>query len=274
MELVAAAKMRRAAAAVLATRRYAELAWELLSNLRTKEEIAHHPLLEGRPSVRTVLLLVISGNRGLVGAFNSKLVSRALEIVRSEGVPVRVVTAGRAGARLLQRAGVAVVADFPKKDLLAEPAEAAPISGELLRQFLEGEVDRVRMVYADYATPTRQEPRDRTLLPVGEPDSELGMVGSASGGQRPALRAPWYLFEPSPESVLGSVVPNLVSVQVSQALLETTASEHAARMVAMKNATENAEELTAELTLELHQARQQQITRELQEITAGSLTNV
>lgn len=274
MELVAATKMRRAAAAVQATRRYAELAWDLLQNLRERAEIAHHPLLEGRPTVRAALLLLISGNRGLVGAFNAKLVALTLEAIRVGGGSVRVITAGRAGARLLQRAGIAITADFPKKDLLDEPSDAAPIAGELLRQFLEGKVDQVRMVYADFASPVRQEPRVRTLLPVGEPDPALGVTGPSSPVTSPSPRAPWYRFEPSPEQVLRSVVPNLLSVQVTQALLETTASEHAARMVAMKNATENAEELADELTLELHQARQQQITRELQEITAGSLAGV
>lgn len=273
MELVAATKMRRAIAAVLATRRYAQLAWELLAEVRRRSDVAHHPLLEGRAPVRRSLLLVVAGNRGLVGAFNQKLVALARATARAEGVPVRVMTAGRVAARLLRRAGADVVADFPKKDIVAEPRDAAPIASELLRAFVSGDADRVRMVYADFHSPVRQEPRVRTLFPVGEPDPALGLLAEAPT-DRAALQEPQreFLYEPSPQDVLGSVVPNLLSIQVYQALLETTAAEHAARMVAMKNATDNAEELADELALIGNQARQQQITRELQEIVSASLT--
>lgn len=259
MELVAATNMRRAAAAVLATRRYAELAHELLRDVQTHGETAQHPLLRGRVPVRETLLLVIAGNRGLVGALNQKIVHLALAALRAEKVPVRVMTAGRVAARLLRRAGVAVVADYPKKDLLAEPRDAAPITAELLRQFLDHGVDRVRLVYADFHSAARQEPVVRTVLPAGTWNEPRG-----------ARRE--FLFEPSPREVLGAIVPNLVSIQVYQALLETTAAEHGARMVAMKNATDNADELGDELTLTLNQARQQQITQELQEIVSASVT--
>lgn len=274
MELVAATKMRRAVAAVLATRQYTELAWELLREVQRRAEVTHHPLLEGRFPVRRSLVLVIGGNRGLVGAFNQRIVAQALVVIRSERVPVDVMTAGRVAARLLQRAGAEVAADFPKKDLLAEPADAAPIAGLLLQRFLDGGVDRVRMVSADFLSPVRQEPRVQTLLPVGEPRPTRGSVEEASDPEahRP-LRRSDFLFEPSAADVLRSLVPNLLSLQVYQALLETTASEHAARMVAMQQATENADELADEFTLSLNQARQQQITRELQEIVSGSLVS-
>ncbi len=274
MELVAATKMRRASAAVLATRRYSQLAWEFLQTVREREGVAAHPLLAGRPAVRASALLVVAGNRGLVGAFNQKIAAVALRAARTAAVPVHVITTGKVAARLLRRAGMEIAADFPKKDILSEPADAAPIADELLRLFLRGAVDQVQMAYADFHSPVRQEARVRTLLPVGEPDPDLGRVVSlASSPPTPNSRpeASDYLYEPSPEAVLQSVVPNLVSVQIYQALLETTASEHAARMVAMKNATDNAEELADEFTLLFNQARQQQITRELQEITTGQL---
>lgn len=272
MELVAATKMRRAEAAVRATRRYSELAWSLLREVAGRPEIAVHPLLAGRSPVRRRLLLVVAGNRGLVGAFNAKIVQLALAAVRSGETPADVVTAGRVAARQLQRAGVSVAADFPKKDLLAEPGDVSPIADYLLGRFVGGGVDLVHMVYADYISPGRQEPRVRTLLPVGAPAPGLGVVAETHAPS-PKAQAPYadYVIEPSPEEVLSAVVPNLVSIQIYQALLETTASEHAARMLAMKNATDNAEELADELTLTLNQARQQQITRELQEIVAGTL---
>lgn len=275
MELVAATKMRRATAAMLATRRYAELAWELLRDVRSRTDVAHHPLLEERSPVRGVLYVVVTGNRGLVGAFHQRLIARALVSVRAEVVPVRVITAGRVGARMLQRAGLPPVADFPKKDLLAEPEDASPLATEALRQYLAGEADRVRLVYADYHSPSRQEPVVRTVLPVVAGEAS---VRDAAGPRRDGslvdinhARPPEFLFEPSPQDVLRAVVPNLVAIQIYQALLETTASEHAARMLAMRNATENAGELLGDLTLTLNQVRQQQITRELQEIVAGTL---
>lgn len=256
MELVAATNMRRAVASVLATRRYAELARELLREVGQRAAVAHHPLLEGRSSVRRSLLLVVAGNRGLVGSFNSRLVALAFSVIEKEGVPVRVLTAGRVAARLLRRRGADTVA-YPKKDLLDVPSDAASIAEELLRSFLSGEADRVQVVYGDFVSTGRQEPTVRTLLPVGDVPVE-------------APRAD-FIFEPSPEAVLQAVVPNLLSVQVYQALLETTASEHAARMVAMRSATENAGELIDEVTLVLNRARQQQITTELQEIVSGGL---
>lgn len=283
MELVAATKMRRAEAAMRATRRYSELAWGLLREVAVRPDIALHPLLAGRFPVRRRLLLVVAGNRGLVGAFNAKIVQRALASARGSAIPAEVVTAGRVAARQLQRAGVAVTADFPKKDLLASPGDASPIAEYLLGRFLKNSIDLVQMVYADYVSAGRQEPRVRTLLPVGSPDPDLGQTeyGAPSATPNPlAPRSlgevgrpptPDYVIEPSPTEVLSAVVPNLVSIQIYQALLETTASEHAARMLTMKNATENADELTDELTLTLNQARQQQITRELQEIVAGAL---
>lgn len=278
MELVAATKMRRAEAAVRSTRRYSTLAWALLRDVARRPTLAVHPLLAGRAPVRRGLLLVVAGNRGLVGAFNAKLVQLALARVRGTATPTEVVTAGRVAARQLQRAGVSVRADFPKKDVLAEPSDAAPIAGHLLQRFVEGTVDQVQMVYADYVSAARQEPRVRTLLPVGAPDPDLGHAAGngewrMENGEFSTFNSPSYipLIEPSPAEVLSAVVPNLVSIQVYQALLETAAAEHAARMLAMKSATENADELVDELTLTLNQARQQQITRELQEIVAGCI---
>lgn len=275
MELVAATKMRRAAEAVLATRRYAELARELLREVRRRSDVAHHSLLEGRTPVRRALLLVVAGNRGLVGAFNQRIVALVHRILRAEEVPTRVVTTGRVAARLLHRTRADIAADFPKKDLLADPSDAAPIADFLLDTFQAGETDRIRMVYADFHSVMRQEPRVRTLLPVGDTDPLLVAVGeketsALDDAESRGQRRPEYLFEPSAKAVLEAVVPDFLSIQIYQALLETTASEHAARMVAMKNATENADELKDDLTLALNQARQQHITKELQEIVSGS----
>ena len=263
MELVAGAKMRRAQATVLGTRRYAELAWELLAEVRKRSEIIRHPLLAGRTPIRRSALLVVSGNRGLVGAFHERIVSRALELVAGETVPPLVVTAGRVARDLLHRRGVVIEADFPKKDLLASPDDAAPIARFLLAAFGRGECDRVFLVYADFVSVLRQQTAVRVLLPVGE----QGIRNEESGIRaEPAVE---FLFEPSPTRVLETVVPNLLSIQVYQALLETTASEHAARMVTMEQATDNADEIRDDLFVAFNDARKAAITQEILEMVAG-----
>lgn len=292
MELVAGAKMRRAEGTVLGTRRYAELSWQLLDEIRQRGDTARHPLLAGQPAaasphppasdreairagrdpIQTSAILVVSGNRGLVGGFHEHIVSRALTLITNETRPPLVVTTGKVVRDILHRRGVAIHADFPKKDLLASPEDAAPIARMLLSAFLEGTCDRVLMVYVDFRSVMRQDVQVRTLLPIGMPDADLGMtsrgekhseVRSSSGA------AVEYLFEPSPSAVLEAIVPNLLSIQVYQALLETTASEHAARMVAMRAATENAGEIQDDLTLAFNEVRKAGITQEILEIVAG-----
>lgn len=273
MELVAGAKMRRAAAAVLGTRRYAELAWELLAEVRRRADIIQHPLLEARAPVRRSAILVVSGNRGLVGAFHERIVARVLAVIRAEPSSPLVLTSGTIARDLLHRRGVSIEADFPKKDLLADPTDASPIAKFLLRAFQALEVDRVVMVYVDFHSVLRQETAVRVLLPVGEPNAALGTVAeqSVSLHPSPSPLSPRldYLFEPSPEHVLEAIVPNLLTIQVYQALLETTASEHAARMVTMRSATENADEIHDEFVLAFNDARKASITQEILEIVGG-----
>lgn len=270
MELVAGAKMRRAEHAVTSTRRYAELAWELLAELRLRSDIAQHPLLAGRQPLRRSAVFVVSGNRGLVGGFHERLLAAALEVIAKEPVPPLVVTTGKIVRDALMRRGVAIHADFPKKDLLADPGDASPIGSMLLSAYLNGTCDRVVMVYADFRSVMRQEVRVRTLLPVGATDPFLGSVDSAPerSVQRPSP-AIEYLMEPSAATLLEAVVPNLLAIQVYQALLETTASEHAARMIAMRNASENADDIHDDLVLEFNNARKAGITQEILEIVAG-----
>lgn len=271
MELVAGAKMRRAEGAVVGTRRYAQLSWELLHELKRRSEVVHHPLLAGRDPVRRSAIFFVSGNRGLVGGFHDRLLSRGLEMLAGEPTPPLVVTTGKIVRDLLARRGVPIAADFPKKDLLAHPDDAGPIARFLLRAFLAGECDRIRMVYADFHSVIKQDVRVRTLVPVGEPDAALGMTDASDApvSRRPGLGDIDYVFEPSPTAVLEMIVPNLLMIQVYQALLETTASEHAARMVAMRNATDNADEIHDELVLAFNDARKAGITQEILEIVAG-----
>lgn len=272
MELVAGAKMRKAQGVVTSTRRYAALSWELLSEVRRRSDVTRHPLLAGRHPVRRSAIFLVSGNRGLVGAFHERILVRAALLLSQEQTPPLVVTMGRVVRDALHRRGITIAADFPKKDILFTPEDASPVARYLLSAFLSGTVDRVHMVYVDFVSVLRQEVHVRTLLPVGEPDPFLGRADEGDGTPPLALSSPSavdYLFEPSPKAVLEAIVPQLLALQVYQALLETTASEHAARMVTMRSATENADELHEEFLLAFNETRKAGITQEILEIVSG-----
>jgi F-type H+-transporting ATPase subunit gamma len=271
MELVAGAKMRRAQSVVLGTRRYAELAWELLAEVQRRSDVLRHPLLAGRHPIRRSALLVVSGNRGLVGAFHERVVDRAMTLIARESSAPLVVTTGKVARDALHRRGVRIEADFPKKDLLVAADDATSIAQFLLTGFLREEVDQVSMVYVDFRSVMRQEVQSRVLLPVGGVDPFLGQVSEERPTALPLKGggSVEYLFEPSPIRVLEAVIPNLLAIQVTQALLETTASEHAARMVTMRNATENADEMQDDLVLAFNDARKSSITQEILEIVSG-----
>jgi F-type H+-transporting ATPase subunit gamma len=272
MELVAGAKMRKAQVVVTGTRRYSALSWELLSEVRRRSDVTRHQLLAGRHPVRRSAIFLVSGNRGLVGAFHEHILARTATLLLREPTSPLVVTMGRVVRDHLHRRGITIAADFPKKDILFTPEDASPVARFLLSAFLSGAVDRVHMVYVDFVSVLRQEVRVRTLLPVEEPDPFLGYADDGDGSPPPTqdyTPAVDYLFEPSPEAVLEAIVPQLLAFQVYQALLETTAAEHAARMVIMRNATENADELHEEFLLAFNEVRKAGITQEILEIVSG-----
>lgn len=268
MEQVAASKRRRAQAAVLRTRPYTYAARELLAQLAILASPADHPLFVQRPLTRR-LYVIVSGDRGLAGAYNSNVgraVVQAVDEAREEAPP-RVLVIGRKGAKLcaaLERAGkievLGAYVDWPAQLSLAV---CQPVADEALRQFMEAQVDAVSIIATDFVAGLRQPVTVRPWLPVRA--EAAGMpVSSISETVREAL------FEPSPGAVLTYVVPRLVSVQLYQAVLEAMAAEQSMRMAAMQNATENATELLGDLRLTYNSARQAAITQELAEISAGA----
>lgn len=277
MEAVSAAKMRKAQQQVMSTRPYARQAHEVLSY------VARLPALEGladtlihpRPVVRRVGVLLITADRGLAGGFNSNVIRRAAQFLREKraaGIEAQVVTVGRKGRDWLLRYDPVVHAEFQtlpdapdrrRAEFDAVPENPSPsriggITRLLIDDFANGHFDEVYMVYTNFVNTLRQEPVVRKLLPI-EP-----AVPSAT-------MAPEYIFEPSPEAVLSQVLEGFTEVQVLQALYESIASEHSARMVAMRNATDAAEELVDGLTLTYNKARQEGITSELIDIVGGTV---
>lgn len=276
MELVSAAKMRRATNKVLATRDYANVAWETLLELAQKVDTSTNPLLVQRPEIKSVAVIVISSNRGLCGGFNSNVIKKAVEYIknRQEGVEkIDVITMGRKCFSGLARYDFTMKADFEKKDLAEGITDIYGMSHFLFDEYKKGNYDQVVVVYTDFESALTQTPRVTQILPLqlDSEDEALGAVETPVEHKDEELEQEdfEYILEPSPEELLNKIAPNIIEVKLYQAILESDASEHSARMMAMKNASEAADDMKDELTLAFNRARQASITQEISEISAG-----
>ena len=264
MEAVAASKMRRAQNQVLATRPYAKKAQEVLSyiaRLNTTEGDLD-VLINERAEVKRVGILLVTADKGLAGGFNANVLRTTAQFIRkqrAEGKEVEVVTVGRKGRDWLLRYDPVVRAEFMGLGDAPTTNDIAPITRILLDDYRSGRFDQVYAIYTDFVNTLVQSPVVQKLLPV--------QPAEASG-----TMAPDYIFEPNAAAVLSEVLIGFTEVQVLQAVYESSASEHSARMVAMRNATEAANELVDDLTLRYNKARQEGITRELRDIVGGSVT--
>jgi F-type H+-transporting ATPase subunit gamma len=271
MQMVASSKMRKAQQAALAGRPYAILMNQVLLNVCKDSPDITHPLMERR-EIRKTGVLGVSTDKGLCGALNANLGREVLKFDRNTSV---FVAAGRKAAQFFARTKRNLVAEFTYKDAPLF-AEARAISKKLQEMFLNGEVDCVDVVYTRFVNTLTQRVEVRRLLPVGELQNIVNVPAAGQpAGQEPAVSPEnsgvEYLFEPGPGQVLDSILPHFVNFIVYQILLEAKASEHSARMVAMKNATDNAEQLIKDLTLEYNKLRQANITKELLEITTAQM---
>ena len=253
MQLVAAAKMKKAQDQALAGREYSKQLNGVLQDISEGFSDATHPLLESRTGSRE-LVLIISTDKGLCGAINTNL-ARVVRTKTDEGADC--VTVGRKLRAMMEKMGRKIVADFSVKDPVPF-ADARAIAALLSKQFLAGNYDKVSVAYTRFVNTMTQQPEVIQLLPVVTPQ-----------GHADATATNDFLFEPSPDDVLSAILPLYVNFQVFQALVEARASEHSARMVAMKSATDNAKKFIKELTLEYNKLRQGAITAELLEITTA-----
>jgi F-type H+-transporting ATPase subunit gamma len=270
MQMVAASKMRKAQQRALNGRPYAQELAKILAALSRAggggTEL--HPLLEQRADVKKELVLVITTDKGLCGALNTNLLR---ELNRFDASRTIFVAIGRKGAQFLSRLKRTLAAEFELKEAFTF-LESKQASKFCIDKFVSGEVDKVTVAFTDFISTLRQEPTLRTILPVTNFDlTELeGGVDEARKIEA-AANATEYLFEPHAGGVLETLVPHYVHFQVYQMVLESRASEHSARMVAMKNATDNAKQLIKDLTLEYNKIRQAGITTELLEITTAQM---
>lgn len=271
LEAVSASRVRKAQAQVLATRPYAQQAWEVLTSLALQAGAGAsiHPLLATRP-VKNVGMITISGDRGLAGAYNVNVVRQTLEFIRDQRVPVQLVTVGRKGRELLLRAGQNVVAEFSNLSAAPTALEVSPIGRIVVDDFLAGTVDEVYVAYTEFINLIQQKPSIKRLLPLKIGDEERMMAEYTAGAQVGRLTRREYLYEPDRRGLLDMLIPRFIEMQVYQAVLESLASEHAARMNAMRNATDSARDLLTQLTLTYNKARQQSITSELLDIAGGA----
>ncbi|GAB4464919.1 MAG: F0F1 ATP synthase subunit gamma [Elainellaceae cyanobacterium] len=289
MRLVASAKVRRAQEQVIATRPFADRLAQVLYGLqaRMQFEDVDLPLLKSR-EVQTVGLLVISGDRGLCGGYNSNIIKRAESRARelqAEGLNYRFVIVGRKALQYFQRRNQPIDASFSGLEQIPTAAEAAKISDEVLSLFLSETVDRVELIYTKFVSLVSSRPVIQTLLPLDPqgletPDDEIFRLTSRGGEfavERQKVAAPDarsfpqdMIFEQDPVQILNALLPLYLNNQLLRALQESAASELAARMTAMNNASDNASELMKTLTLTYNKARQAAITQEILEVVAGA----
>lgn len=273
MEMISAVKMRKASGAVVAIRPYAEYTLAVLRQIAVALEGENHPYLTARP-VKSELYIVVSSNRGLCGAFNAQLMKKVRQILEEDKERTATfITLGKKAENTLRRMGQTVIASFP--DAVAEPSSESVrvIATMAAQEFTEGRVDRVVVIYTDYVSVMSQVVRVRALLPVTLKDAEkqVANIDGLPGEQVPAGERVMseYLIEPSPKAVLETLVPKLLTMTLYHSVLESRASEEAARMMAMRNATDAAKDMSADLTLRYNQLRQQKITQEIAELSAG-----
>jgi F-type H+-transporting ATPase subunit gamma len=266
MQMVAASKMRKAQQSALAGRPYAALMNSVLAGLVAESRDFTHPLLEKREGGKRCVI-IISTDKGLCGGLNSILMREAAKF----GTDTKFIAAGRKASQFLARTRRALVAEFTYKDA-PQFSEARAISKFAQDLFIKGEVDQVDILYTKFISTLNQKPEVLQLLPIGEIKPVTAGIGAApTTAPAPGASSGEFLFEPSQEQVLGALLPHSLNFQVYQILLEAKASEHSARMVAMKSATDNAKQFIKDLTLEYNKLRQANITKELLEITSAAM---
>ncbi len=277
MEMVAAARLRRAEQRIEALRPYADAIRRMTRQAaEAAGDVPRLPILSEHESVNTVGLLVVAGDRGLAGAFNSNAVRAGVAAGREhsgEGHNVLYYASGRRPASSLTFRGLEVAQSFTGFTDRPAYADARRIAEQLMAAYVDGEVDQVEIFYNGYISPLSQVIRRETLLPLqratvldeGKDEEKQDAKDSSDDHPRALVE-----YEPDPEEILKRLVPDYVEISIYRALLESTASEHGARMTAMRNASENASTLIDDYTLEMNRARQAEITQEIMEVVAGA----
>ena len=279
MEMVAAARLRRAEQRIEQMRPYARAIRRMTGRvIEAVENIPSMPILEEHDSENRVALLLVTGDRGLAGPFNSQIIragNRRRAELEADGKEVVWYASGRRGVSSLTFRGYDVAGSYTGFTDRPAYANAREIGDDLVTAYVDGEVDRVELIFNHYVSPLTQEVRVNTLLPLQQMAALVAEAEEEASGEEQddsdeeRDKASW-LYEPEPEEILQRLIPDYVEITIYRALLESTASEHGARMTAMRNAQENASEMIDDLTLEMNRQRQAEITQEIMEVVAGA----
>ncbi len=269
MELVSASKMRKAVSSVLMSRPFARLAWETVASIGAVIDVSLHPLLRKEKKSQRVLLILLTSDRGLAGGFNANINKKVVQIVKDNGSEnIDVIAVGRKGADTARRLKLNLIASFTGITNNPKFEETLPIGKMAVEDFIKEKYDQVILAYTDFISAVNQQPVVLELLPLGSVN-EFNDTRRDSSLARDDRQVREYKFEPNPEAVLNRLLPRLVETMVYQAVLESAASEHSSRMLAMRNASDAAGDMIDSLTFTYNQFRQAAITREIAEISGG-----
>lgn len=267
MQMVSAAKMKKAQDLALSSRSYAEAAWALIKNISHLGAV-DHPLTRVYPKAQKIGIILLTTNRGLVGSLNTNLIAKLKYLIGENAeIITEIITYGKKGSQSVSKIGQNLIADFPKLDKTIVAEEILPISQMVGQMYESGSYREIHIVFNQFISTLNQKPVIKKILPFAESiKAEMENPDDES-----FLNDTDFIFEPSPKTVLEHLLPRIIESQIYEAILESDASEHSARMVMMKNATEAAGDLISDLTLTFNQLRQGKITTELAEITAGRI---
>jgi F-type H+-transporting ATPase subunit gamma len=270
MEMVSAARLRRAEQRIEELRPYARgIRMMTRRAVEAAEHVPNMPLLEDRENVRRVGIVAVTADRGLAGAFNSQIIraaNRRRQELRNDGAEVLFYAVGRRGVSSLRFRGFDVEADYTGFTDRPGFANARDVAEDVIAAYGDEKLDRVEIIFNHYESPLVQTVDQRVLLPI----QQIEDVTQAEDDEDENGQSALWLYEPDPEEILRRLVTDYVEISVYRALLESTASEHGARMTAMRNASENASELIEDYTLEMNRQRQAEITAEIMEVVAGA----
>lgn len=262
MNMVASAKLRGAQQRIERFRPYAEKYYEILSDLSSRVDSSIHPLLEKREEINNVGIIVVTSDKGLCGSFNANLCQMGVKLYREkteEGKQVKFLCVGKKGRDFFRKRGYELLEAYPEVMNNFDFQLANEIGTRVINSYLEKDLDEVHLIFGEFHSMVKQVPTASQVLPVVQSE------GAETEGSQSE-----YLFEPSVEGLLAEILPRYIKVQVYRGLLDTSCSEHAARMTAMDNATKNCDEMVDQLTLAYNKARQAAITTELMDIVGGA----
>jgi F-type H+-transporting ATPase subunit gamma len=262
MNMVASAKLRKAQQRIERFRPYADKYSDVLSDLASRVDASVHPLLEKREEIKTVGIILITSDKGLCGSFNVNLCQTAFRLAnkkKEEGKEVKFICIGKKGRDFIRKRNFEILESYPDVMTTFDFQLANETGSMVINKYLSAELDEVQVVFGQFVSMVKQVPQANQVLPVEQEETD-SQAGASSQ----------YIFEPSVEGLLAELLPRYVKVQVYRGMLDTSASEHAARMTAMDNATRNCDDLVGQLTLVYNKARQATITTELMDIVGGA----